>query len=142
MTFFQKVSADRFSGEQNNVPRVNLRTAVVILSLLLLGILPEASWGHAFPDHSEPKVGSTVSGSPSMVRIWFDGDIEPVFSKIMVHTMDGGMVDKGEGHVDPNDSTLLEVSVPPLPPGQYLVIWSVIARDGHHTMGQYTFTVK
>lgn len=121
---------------------MNLRTAVAVISFAFLCVLPEASWGHAFPDHSNPKVGSTVSGSPSMVRIWFDGDIEPVFSTIMVHTMDGRMIDKRDGHVDTKDSTLLEVSVPPLSPGQYLVIWSVIARDGHHTMGQYTFTVK
>ena len=120
----------------------NLRAAVLSISLVFLCVLPEASWGHAFPDHSDPRVGSTVSGSPSTVRIWFDGDIEPVFSKIMVHSMDGRMVDKGDGHVDTKDSTLLEVSIPPLPPGQYLVIWSVIARDGHNTIGQYTFTVK
>jgi methionine-rich copper-binding protein CopC len=121
---------------------VNLKAAVLSMSLVFLCVLPEASWAHAFPDHSDPKVGSTVSGSPAQVRIWFDGDIEPVFSTIMVHTMDGRMIDKRDGHVDTKDLTLLEVSVPPLSPGQYLVIWSVIARDGHHTMGQYTFTVK
>ncbi len=121
---------------------MNFRTAIALISLALLCALPAVSWGHAFPDHSDPRVGSTVSDPPSMVRIWFDGDLEPVFSKIMVHTMDGRMVDKGDGHVDPKDSTLLEVSIPPLPPGTYLVMWSVIARDGHHTMGQYTFTVK
>jgi methionine-rich copper-binding protein CopC len=121
---------------------MKLRTAIAVIILALLCALPAVSWGHAFPDHSDPRVGSTVSDSPSMVRIWFDGDLEPVFSKIMVHTMDGRMVDKGDGHVDPKDSTLLEVSIPPLPPGTYLVMWSVIARDGHHTMGQYTFTVK
>ncbi len=115
---------------------------VVVLSLGLLCASPGVSRGHAFPDHSDPRVGSTVSDPPSMVRIWFDGDIEPVFSSIVVHTMDGRMVDKGDGHVDPKDSTLLEVRVPPLPPGQYVVIWSVVARDGHHTTGQYTFTVK
>ncbi len=115
---------------------------VVVLSLGLLFASPGVSRGHAFPDHSDPRVGSVVSGSPSMVRIWFDGDIEPVFSSIMVHTADGRMVDKGDGHVDPKDSTLLEVRVPPLPPGQYVVNWSVVARDGHHTEGQYTFTVK
>jgi methionine-rich copper-binding protein CopC len=114
----------------------------LVLALGLFCASAGESWGHAFPDHSEPRVGSTVSSSPSVVRIWFDGDIEPVFSTLMVHTMDGRMVSKGDSHVDPNDSTLLEVSVPPLPPGQYLVIWSVIARDGHHTMGQFTFTVK
>jgi methionine-rich copper-binding protein CopC len=118
------------------------RAGVISLALALLCALPELSFGHAFPDHSDPRVGSTVSGSPSQVRIWFDGDIEPVFSTIMVHSADGRMIDKRDGHVDTKDSTLLEVSVPPLSPGQYLVIWSVIARDGHHTMGQYTFTVK
>ena len=80
--------------------------------------------------------------SVAKVRIWFDGDIEPAFSMIMVHAMNGMMVDKGDGHVDPKDSTLLEVSLPPLPPGMYLVMWNVVARDGHRTMGQYTFTVK
>jgi methionine-rich copper-binding protein CopC len=120
----------------------NYWVLTLVLSLGLLCASPGASWGHAFPDHSDPRVGATVSGSPSVVRIWFDSDIEPVFSMIMVHTMDGKMVDKGDSRVDPKDSTLLEVSVPSLPPGQYLVIWSVIARDGHRTMGQYTFTVK
>jgi methionine-rich copper-binding protein CopC len=118
------------------------RGLIVVLSLGFLCASAGVSRGHAFPDHSDPKVGSTVSVSPSTVRIWFDGDLEPVFSRIMVHTMDGRMVDKGDGHVDTKDSTLLEVSVPPLPPGTYLVMWNVVARDGHRTMGQYTFTIK
>jgi methionine-rich copper-binding protein CopC len=122
--------------------RSNYWAPTLVLSLALLCASAGVSLGHAFPDHSDPRVGSTVSDSPSSVRIWFDSDIEPVFSRIMVHTMDGKMVDKGDSRVDPKDSTLLEVSVPPLLPGQYLVIWSVIARDGHRTMGQYIFTVK
>jgi methionine-rich copper-binding protein CopC len=115
---------------------------IVAVSLGLLCSLPGISRAHAFPDHSDPRVGSTVSGSPSTVRIWFDGDLEPVFSRIMVHTMDGKMIDKGDGRVDPADPRLLEVSIPSLPPGTYLVMWNVVARDGHRTMGQYTFTVK
>jgi methionine-rich copper-binding protein CopC len=122
--------------------RTNYWVAGLMVVLGTLCSLPGICHGHAFPDHSDPKVGATVSDPPSMVRIWFDSDIEPVFSSIMVHTANGMMVDKGDSHVDPADSTLLEVSVPPLPPGQYIVIWSVIARDGHHTGGQYTFTVK
>ena len=104
--------------------------------------VPDAS-GHAFPDHADPKVGSTVQGPLDRVRIWFDSDLEPVFSSIMVHEAKGGtMVDKGDGHVDSSDPTLLEISVPPLHPGVYMVYWSVVARDGHRTTGKYTFTVK
>ncbi len=120
----------------------NLRTGIAIIFFVLLWGLPEAVWAHAFPDHSDPKVGSTISSPPAQVRIRFDGDLEPAFSTIMVHNMDGRMVSKGDGRVDPSDPTLLEVSLPKLAPGTYLVIWNVVARDGHRTQGQYTFTVK
>jgi methionine-rich copper-binding protein CopC len=119
-----------------------IKTAVRLFFLLSFIALPGVTHGHAFPDHSDPKVGATISSSPSSVRIWFDGDIEPVFSAISVRDSNGNRVDKGNARVDPPDSTLLEVSVPPLPPGKYRVIWNVVARDGHRTMGDYTFVVK
>lgn len=112
---------------------------------LVIGFLitsPEISWGHAFPDHSDPKVGSTVSGSPTQVRIWFDSDLETAFSTLMVHNADGKMIDKGDTRGGPADPKLLQVSLPHLPPGLYLVIWNVVARDGHRTTGQFTFTIK
>ncbi len=117
-------------------------TGAVLLFGLVLCALPGKSLGHAFPDHADPKVGSTLTVSPDRVRIWFDSALEPVFSSIMVHTADGRMVDKGNGGVSVTDPTLLEVSLPPLPPGKYMVIWSVVARDGHRTSGNYTFTIK
>jgi methionine-rich copper-binding protein CopC len=122
--------------------RVNLWTIIAVLSLAFASVLPEASWGHAFPDHSDPKVGSTVSASPAQVRIWFDSDLEQAFSTLMVHNADGKMIDKRDTRVGPADPKLLQVSVPPLPPGIYLVIWNVVARDGHRTNGQFSFTIK
>jgi methionine-rich copper-binding protein CopC len=114
-----------------------------LFSVMCLCMAPRDSIAHAYPDHADPKVGSTVSAAPSLVRIWFDGDLEPVFSSIMVHAAkDNTMVDKGDGRVDPSDPTLLEVSVPPLPQGSYIVMWSVVARDGHRTSGNFMFTIK
>ena len=121
---------------------LNSWIAVPVLAAVLLCASPKVSLAHAFPDHSDPKVGSTVSGSPSQVRIWFDGDLEPAFSTLMVHSADGRMIDKRDSRVDPADPRLLQVSVPPLPPGTYLVIWNVVARDGHRTNGQFSFTIK
>jgi methionine-rich copper-binding protein CopC len=54
-------------------------------------------WAHAFPDHSDPRVGHTVEAPPPVVRIWFDGEIEPVFSTIRVEDGHNGRVDKGDG---------------------------------------------
>jgi methionine-rich copper-binding protein CopC len=103
---------------------------------------PDPGWAHAFPDHAEPRVGHTLDASPSSVRIWFDGEIEPVFSTIRVEDADKRRVDKGDAHVDARDKTLLQVNLPLLSAGRYEVFWSVIARDGHRTDGSFKFRVK
>lgn len=115
---------------------------IALCSFMLFNAWPQAAWGHAFPDHSEPKVGTTVNVAPTQVRIWFDSELEPEFSTLRVENKGGQRVDKGDGHVDKSNPTMLEASLPSLSPGTYRVIWSVVARDGHRTEGDYTFTVK
>ena len=105
-------------------------------------LAPGPVWSHAFPDHSEPRVGHTVDSPPAAVRIWFDGAVEPVFSTLRVEDDHKGRVDKGDARVNPSDNTVLEVSLPPLASGRYRVFWSVVARDGHRTEGNFTFRVK
>jgi methionine-rich copper-binding protein CopC len=94
------------------------------------------------PDHSDPRVGHTVDASPPLVRIWFDGTIEPVFSTVRVEDAGGKRVDQGDAHVDDKDAKLLEVSVPALPAGSYEVVWSVVGHDGHRTEGRFPFRVE
>ena len=119
-------------------------TAVAVALLLLTGIVTggAAARAHAFPDHSEPRVGHTLDTAPDTVRVWFDGDIEPVFSTIRVETAASQRIDNGDPQVDPGDSKLLEVHVPPLPSGEYHVVWSVVARDGHRTEGSFPFRIR
>ena len=111
------------------MPILKLKKTVWLFFLLFWIALPGVSQGHAFPDHSDPKVGATVSAPPSNVRIWFDGDLEPVFSTIYVQDASGKRVDKGNGRVNPSAAALLEVGLPSLPAGTYRVFWSVVARD-------------
>jgi len=110
-----------------------------LLGLLL--IVPISAWGHSFPDHSDPRVGSEIKTPPTQARIWFDSELEPVFNSIEVLDANQKKVDKGDGRVNPNDHTLLEVSLPPLPPGKYEVSWSVVSHDGHRTEGRFKFTI-
>jgi methionine-rich copper-binding protein CopC len=120
----------------------NIRTASAIVCTVLFLIIPNAARGHAYPDHADPRVGSTLTASPERVRIWFDSDLEPAFSTIAVRNADSSLVSNNDGHVNPSDPTLLEVSVSHLPPGTYRVLWSVVARDGHLTAGNYTFSIR
>jgi copper resistance protein C len=77
-----------------------------------------------------------------MVRIWFDGQLEPVFSTIKVEDAEGHQIATAAADSDLPDHTLLQVTVPELNPGTYEVIWNVVARDGHRTAGQYEFSVR
>jgi hypothetical protein len=119
-----------------------MRILPVTLALLAVAA-PAIAAAHAFPDNSSPHVGATVSTAPKVVKVWFDGEIEPVFSTLIVKSAAGKQVSDGKGNVGSNNPTLLETSLPaPSPSGKYNVYWSVIAHDGHHTEGHFAFTVK
>jgi copper resistance protein C len=112
---------------------------LVILSVLAL---PACAWAHAFLDHADPKVGSDVSPSPSVVKAWFTQELEPAFSAIQVFDASGNEVDKKDSHLDDKDQTLLIVSLPSLSPGKYKVSWHVVSVDTHRTQGDFKFNVK
>ncbi len=116
-----------------------MRWIALIAAVLLW---PGEAAAHAFPDHSEPRVGTTLAQAPGGVRIWFDGEIEPVFSTMRVENDLKQRVDKGDARVNPQDNRVLEVTVSALAAGTYRVYWSVIARDGHRTEGDFRFRVR
>lgn len=115
----------------------HLRAWRPALAVLLLGAA--GAEAHAFLDRAEPRVGSTTKGPPAQVRIWFTESLEPAFSAVRVLDEAGRQVDKGDSGVDPSNLTLLRVSLPPLPPGTYKVIWRVLSVDSHVTEGDFTF---
>jgi copper resistance protein C len=117
------------------------RAFAILLGVLTLLIGGQAM-AHVALDHAAPKVGAEIDTSPTEVKIWFDGSVEASFSGIEVLDADGKRVDKKDCHVDPKDSTLLIVSVPPLAAGTYKVVWHAVASDTHKTQGDFKFTVK
>lgn len=105
-------------------------------------VWPALAWAHAFLDHAEPKVGSTVSVAPTEIKVWFTQELEPAFSSLEVADAKGKQVDKKDTHLDAKNKLLLTVSVPPLSPGTYTVTWHVVSVDTHKTQGHFEFTVK
>jgi len=114
----------------------------VILSLSLIVVLGLGRLeAHAFLQRAEPAVGSTVQESPPEVRTWFTENIEPAFSTIQIFDASGKEVDKRDVHLDRSNQALLHVSLPPLAPGGYKVVWRVVSVDTHVTSGSFTFRV-
>ena len=109
---------------------------------ILFFAIQSRAWAHAFLDHAEPKVGSTITNSPTEIKIWFTQDLEPAFSSVEVQDAQGQEVDKKDAHLDDKDKSLFIVSLPPLPNGTYTVIWHAVSVDTHRTQGRFEFTIK
>ena len=114
----------------------------ILFTLIFMLAATTQAQAHAFLDHSDPKVGSTVGSSPTQVKIWFTEELEAAFSKIRVYDSTGKEVDSKDVKVDPTDKAIMMVSVPSLAPGTYKVHWNAVAVDTHHTSGNFEFTVK
>jgi len=102
--------------------------------------VPAAS--HALPVRASPGAGATLTASPAKISITFDDLLEPVFSTLRVEDAQGKEVAKGAAAPNRPDAAVLEIALPALSPGTYHVFWSVVARDGHRTIGDYKFTVQ
>ena len=112
------------------------------LAAILFLALQSRAWAHAFLDHADPKVGSTVTSAPAEIKLWFTQNIEPAFSSIEVQDLQGKEVDKKNSHSDPKNKSAMIVSLPELPAGTYTVVWHVVSVDTHKTQGHFQFTVK
>jgi len=114
----------------------------VILGLLLTVMAGSATLeAHAFLEHADPAVGSTVQASPSEVRVLFTEKIEPALSSIQVFDVSGKEVDKRDVHLDHSNHALLRISLSRLEAGSYKVVWRVVSVDTHVTNGSYSFRV-
>jgi methionine-rich copper-binding protein CopC len=116
---------------------MNTRQFIIVLAISLI-LVPIAD-AHAFLDHADPKVGSTIHESPPQVTVWMTEGLEPAFSKLQVFDAKGAEVDSKDTKV--NGSTMT-VSLPKLGPGKYRISWQVVAVDTHRTSGTFEFTIQ
>lgn len=117
------------------------RVGIVTLAATLAVGLPAALRAHAMLNHAEPAVGATVAHPPARVTLWFSDRLEPAFSTIRVTDTQGQRLDRGDVHGLKGSPEALEVSLPPLAPGEYTVTWEVRSTDVHTTHGAYHFRV-
>jgi len=115
--------------------------AVASLIVAMLGA-PVAVRAHAFLDHADPAVGSTVPKAPEVLHIWFTQELEPAFSWIQITDKSGTAVNDGPATVDPGNKQEMDIKLKPLQPGSYTVKWHALSVDTHTTEGDFTFEVK
>jgi copper resistance protein C len=115
-----------------------MRIQTLTLTVFLTLTATNAVHAHAFLDHAEPRVGSTVPSAPKEVVLFYTQNLEPAFSTVEVSDANGARVDQGKPRIS---ASTMRVSVKPLPPGTYSVRWQVLSVDTHTTEGNFSFQV-
>jgi copper resistance protein C len=116
-----------------------MRRLVAASSALFLLFAGEVVQAHAFLDHAEPRVGSSVAAAPRQLSLWFTQGLEPAFSTVEVQNSAGARVDQGKARIGP--ANVMRVGLKPLPPGTYKVLWHALSVDTHTTEGSFSFHV-
>jgi methionine-rich copper-binding protein CopC len=114
--------------------RILTFTTTVLLTVMA-GCAAEA---HAFLDHAEPRVGSTVPTAPREVVLSYTQNLEAAFSSVEVSDANGARVDLGKPRIS---ASTMRVGLKQLPAGTYRVRWQVLSVDTHTTEGSFTFHV-
>jgi len=113
-----------------------IRTLLIFILTLASISLAEA---HAFLDHAEPKVGSTVV-APTQVEVWMTMALrKKTYTTLQVFDAKGNEVDKRDVVIS---EATMTVSVPKLGAATYTVAWKALAVCGHKTSGTFMFTVE
>jgi len=118
---------------------MNLRTVALLAAMAAPALMvATGAQAHARLVKASP-AGNAAIASPTTIHLEFSEKLEPKFSAVTLMKADGAPVavaSKAAGAVI--DGTLAA----PLAPGGYMVMWSVVAADGHKMTGQYNFTVR
>jgi len=115
-----------------------MRTPIVQISLFLVLLGTTAARAHAFLDHANPLVGSTVAAAPQEVSLSFSQNLEASFSGVEVSDSAGARVDQGKAQIS---GGVMRVGLKSLSPGTYRVHWHVLAADTHKSEGSFVFHV-
>jgi methionine-rich copper-binding protein CopC len=115
-----------------------LRTAAVFVTAAAV----TSAFAHAKLQKSEPENGSTVTISPTALKLHYNEPVEAAMSSVKVIGHGDVAVQAGKPVLAEGNDSTLAVAVPKLPSGDYRVEWSTMGHDGHHTKGELHFSVK
>ena len=115
-----------------------MRVMTFVISALLGVVSGASADAHAFLDHAQPRVGSTVPTAPRELSLFFTQNLEPAFSSVEVSDANGARVDLGRPSIS---TSTMRVGLKQLSPGSYRVRWHVLSVDTHTTEGSFTFRV-
>jgi methionine-rich copper-binding protein CopC len=119
-----------------------MKLASILHAITLFAACPALAFAHALPERYVPARGASLAQAPEAVTVYFDAQLEPVFSKLVVKDEQGKKVSRGAGVVTSGDHKAIQAGLATKQKGVFRVYWDVVSHDGHRASGDYSFTVK
>jgi methionine-rich copper-binding protein CopC len=126
---------------------VRHRALAAMVCAIALAVAP-AALAHARLVKSAPADKAVLAGAPARVELWFNELLDQGFHSLEVipaaqlKAKQRENFAEGKPVIDARDRTRVSVALKPLPPGDYVIEWRVLSRDGHSAPGRLKFTVK
>lgn len=114
--------------------------------LLLMGAAPSV-YAHARLIKSIPGSKGEIIGPKAKIELWFNELLEQDFNSATVYpsseinSKPRANLAKGKPMLDRTDKTHLTIEVEGLTPGEYVLEYRVLSRDGHSAPGRLRFKV-
>ncbi len=118
-----------------------LKLLAMAAALLLCLTNYSAASAHALVVESNPRDGALLKQAPDRIRLRFNVKIEKALTRIRLTKGDKQLVKLPASDFSRSAPEKLEVLLPPLQPGDYLLRYSVLAVDGHDTQGILRFSI-
>lgn len=122
-----------------------LGISFALISFLPLGLLNRATplaLAHALLLSSDPAANAILNAPPQRIRLFFSEDLNDLTSRVVVVDTTNHQVDSGDSSVANSDTREMDVGLPLLRAGTYVVVWrSQSAQDGHIAGGSFLFRI-
>jgi len=116
--------------------------------LVILTLIPIQVEAHARLVRSNPSDQAVLTNTPKQIELWFNELLEEKLNSVEVFTAESAQskerVNQADGtpKIDRKDRTHMTVTLKLLSPGEYVVEWRVLSRDGHSAPGRIRFRVS
>jgi copper transport protein len=113
--------------------------AIGALTAAFLVLLATPAFAHAVLLQTLPGEGAVLTSPPKTVTLRYSEPVEASLGAVRIYDSNGNRVDSGTINEPAPDT--VQVAVPRLRDGAYVVTWRVISSDSHPVQGSFTFQV-
>ncbi|ARF68846.1 hypothetical protein B7C51_15150 [Paenibacillus larvae subsp. pulvifaciens] len=120
--------------------RLHAWMLILFAGILLWNWSPQMTYGHASLLKAEPEQNSVIKEPPGRISLTFNERLEDGLYYIKVLDQNGKSATDNQAVLS-SDRTGLELQLPKLKDGIYVVSYHIISADGHPVSGSYPITI-